>query len=157
MRKAELAGNSQISGIAWKNSILVSLGHMVAMFFSIASTGGSKPWYVGMTAAGFKNECFQAPKQNYYHKALLARQGVPYLHLIALVTPTQRFVRSPGNQVSAIEFLEKTLIARALDKNPELMNVRDTKFLKELVVEGFIKGGPGSPDRATLELKKILA
>src|SRR6478736_5021561 len=51
-----------------------------------------RAWYVGMASRQpFCDECFTPHKVNHYNYALRKRSGVPTLHFIAKLTPTERF------------------------------------------------------------------
>jgi hypothetical protein len=101
------------------------------------------PWYVGQTnGQNFANECFKHHKITHYNHALNEySKGVPYLYLIASMTPTGSF--STQNIVKTIGKLEEHLISLGLLRNPQLRNTSSTKFYKETEVPGIINKKAG--------------
>lgn len=108
-----------------------------------------KPWYVGKTSArgGFKVEVFQNHKADHY-ASLRKSRGSAQISFFALRTDTGR-LSSNYSANKTIEWVEKRLITYALDRNPDLLNSRDTAFLKSVYLPGLIgrqKQGPPSSD-----------
>jgi hypothetical protein len=62
----------------------------------------------------FCQECFSIHKINQYNYALQRVSGEPLLHLIAKLTPTERFASPAKGGHRDIEFLENMLIGMAL-------------------------------------------
>jgi hypothetical protein len=127
--------------------------------FSMRAGRGYRPWYVGKACGkgGFRGECFQAHKLQHYNSVVTkTRRGTPVLHLIARSTRSGKLsFRNAGQE---IEWLERMLIGLALRENPELLNRKDTKYLKDLVVPGILgrPGKPGSFNGATDTLRVSL-
>lgn len=125
--------------------------------FSVKSGMRPRPWYVGLAARqSFRRECFTAHKLRHYSDALAETQGVPYLTFLAKCTPGNSFAKPSKKRQRDIEELEKMLIANALTRNPDLLNVRDTKLLREMVVPGLLNTPRGKPTSATSSFKKLL-
>ena len=55
-----------------------------------------------------------------------------------------------------IDYLETLLIGMALDQNYDLMNVKKTKFMKEMVVPGVINSPQSRPTTPVTELRNAL-
>jgi hypothetical protein len=113
--------------------------------FCIKGSGAAnlKPWYVGKTTNSFAKECFQPHKLGAFNHALAGyERGAPYLIFLAQMTPSKRFFQ--GSSSNSIDFLENHLIAEALRANDELVNKRQTKFLREMIVPGLINSPPGA-------------
>lgn len=112
--------------------------------FSIRAGRGILPWYVGLAEKqSFKQECFTAHKINHYNNAIAKRKGTPLLTFIAKYTETDRFAKPSINGHPDIQFLEDALIYNCIRKNAALMNFANTKFLREMVVHGFLNNPPG--------------
>lgn len=127
--------------------------------FGIGSSGGSRiePWYVGKTNhQGFVSECFNAHQRNHYSRALNRyTRAKPYLYLIPQFTNNgSRLYR--GRSGPAIDFLETYLIGIALRANSDLLNKRDTKLYREVVLPGFLNSTQGNPGAAAVKLRQSL-
>lgn len=125
--------------------------------FGISTSGVERiiPWYVGKTTVSFRNECSQGDKIHKFNQALQSYERCnPYLFLIAKVTPSGQF--SAACAQGDIEFLEKHLIAVALNANPNLINIRGAKMYEKLYVPGVLNSKPGNPGNAAKSLKACL-
>jgi len=127
--------------------------------FAIRNAGNFKPWYVGKTERRtFRNECFEPTKINYFNEALANRKGAAILFLLARLTASKKkFSKPTGGSYHDVDFLESMLIGKALEKNPDLLNVRKTKLLRDMQVPGVINSPLGPPTLPERELKKALA
>ena len=125
--------------------------------FAIKAAKGALPWYVGIAEkTSFTKECFTAHKIVHYNNAIAARKGTPLLILIPKFTNKDRFSKCSSNGHKDIQFLENILIGIAFRRNPNLMNIKDTKILREMVVPGIINSRKGSPSKERSELQRIL-
>lgn len=121
--------------------------------FAVRAARGIKPYYVGVAESQtFADECFESHKVNIYNDVLAARNaGTPIFILIAKRTPQGRFsVPSPNGHEDA-KFLESLLIGAALEKNPDIMNIGRTRFLRGMIVPSFMNSQqrpPTLPERA---------
>jgi hypothetical protein len=127
--------------------------------FGLSKSGGSRvePWYVGKTnKQDFESECFKAHQLNHYSRALNRyERAKPHLYLIPQFTSNgERLYR--GKAGLAIEFLETYLIGLALGANSDLMNKRDTKLYREVVLPGFLNPTPGHPGKGATKLRESL-
>jgi hypothetical protein len=127
--------------------------------FGLSKSGGSRiePWYVGKTnKQGFESECFKAHQLNHYSRARSRyERAKPHLYLIPQFTNNgTRLYR--GHAGAAIDFLETYLIGIALRANSELLNKRDTKLFRELILPGFLNSSAGSPGEGAIRLRKSL-
>ena len=105
---------------------------------------GTRAWYIGKAEKQtFRMECFSAHKLNQYNKALQYVQSVPRLIFLVKITPAGYAAKHSKNGHKDIELLEKLLIGVALRKNPDILNVKDTKLLREMHVPGLINTGKG--------------
>jgi hypothetical protein len=94
--------------------------------FAIRASKGIKPWYVGLAAKQpFEKECFTASKINIYNDVLANGKGTPILFLVSKRTKSRKLVRpSKKSRHRATTYLETVMIGAALEKNPELMNIK---------------------------------
>jgi hypothetical protein len=78
------------------------------------------------------------------------------LYLIARKTPKDNFCSPSKSGYLDVEFLENMLIGLGIRRNPDLVNIKGTKLLRELNVPGIIntKQGQGRAD-AVQEVRRI--
>lgn len=116
------------------------------------------PVYVGKAERLlFKHECFSSSKRLLLDRQLdEAPNKRPILYLLPKITSQQKFCRPTRRQYPAIQFLENLLIGMAIERNPKLANIKQTKFLKELFVPGLINSGSGQQTRPVRELQDTL-
>lgn len=132
-------------------------GGIGCYIFAIRAGKGIRPWYVGLAEKqSFRKECFAAHKINHYNNACAGRKGTPVLFLVAKYTPKDRMVAPTGGEHRDIQYLETLLIANCLSRNSELLNVRDTKLLRQMVVPGLLNGPKGKPTESIAEFKYLL-
>jgi hypothetical protein len=114
--------------------------------FCTESHGRDRPWYVGKTLAkaGFKGEVFQDHKLEHFKEILSpseatvpVRRGNPSIVLFPLVTDSWKISRNRTSSKEFVDWLETTLIAMALAKNPTIANVSKTRHLKETIIRGL--------------------
>jgi len=116
--------------------------------FGLRNGDSIMPWYVGMTiaAGGFRREVLQSHKRQHYDHVISRKRGTPILFLMPLLTQERRFSRDRGTSKPLIEWVEKMLFGMALKRNPDCRNQRDTKYLRDVVVNGlFNSRPPGRP------------
>lgn len=105
--------------------------------FGIRSGGGIKPWYVGKSQKqSFFKEVFMPHKKSYYKDIIPREYGTSVIFLVAKLTKGNKFSK-PGESHHDIDFLETMLIIDALKKNRELLNLKKTKFAKDLIVTSY--------------------
>lgn len=125
--------------------------------FALRAGKGFTPYYVG-----------QACKRSIFREALnpanlvkyntLDSAGTPVLFLIPMKTPQDKF-RKPSQAaggLAALDFLERWLIAVAMDKNVDLLNNRETKFLRNIHVRGIFNSRKGEWTLASQDLRRTL-
>jgi len=123
-----------------------------------AGPNGAKPHYVGLTTRrSFKAECSASHVVNHFNQVISGRKLRPQLYLVAKLTPKGSFAKpSAGKGHPDIAFLETYMIGLALDRNSELRNIKQTRFLKDLRVEGFLNNGQGKPSPGARSLRTLL-
>lgn len=118
----------------------------------------NRPWYVGMASKqSFAQECFTDHKINLFNQALSQyKRATPYLYFLSRMTPAGNFSLPSKNGHKDIEFLETMLIGQGVSRNPELLNIKGTKLLRELNVPGIINSKKGqTSSHAVQELRGI--
>ena len=98
-----------------------------------------KPWYVGKTSGkgGFKTEIFQNQKVDHY-LSVVDKRGSAQMVFFPLLTESGKISRNASGKAKAIDWVEKRMISFALERNAELLNVKDTSFSKSVFVPGII-------------------
>ncbi|MBW2663384.1 MAG: hypothetical protein JRD93_15705 [Deltaproteobacteria bacterium] len=125
--------------------------------FSIRAGRGLLPWYVGLAEKQtFHKECFTIHKLINYNDALNGRKGTPVLTLIAKYTNTKRFAKPSKNGHTDIRFLENMLIGTCIRRNPNLLNIKKTKLLKEMIVPGLLNNTTGRDYSAVKEFRSLI-
>ena len=123
--------------------------------YAFCLTFGTKtlPWYIGQTigSKGFQAEVFTDHKMTHYRNILEDnRRHRASIFLFPLMTAKWSFSENrTGRSRRAIDWVEKTLIGLALDKNSSLANNRDTGMKKDVYVNGILGGQwPGPLNKA---------
>ncbi|WP_457953719.1 hypothetical protein [Achromobacter xylosoxidans] len=125
--------------------------------FSVRAGSGEKPWYVGMAEKqSFRKECFTSHKINHYNNAIAARRGTPLLTIIPKYTPGGWLSAPNGKGHRDVQKLEAMLISNCLRRNRGLLNLKDTKILREMMVPGLLNSPPGTPAREVAAFKALL-
>ncbi|MER8511686.1 hypothetical protein NKH47_01850 [Mesorhizobium sp. M1060] len=127
--------------------------------FGLRSGGGTLPWYVGKAERqSFRTECLSVDKVKKFNSVLASGiRGTPVLYLYARTTPgTWQFSRPSTTRHNDIRFVERSLIAFALDRNPDLVNKQETKMYRTLIVPGWLNTPPGALSTAASDLKTVM-
>ncbi len=112
---------------------------------------GSTPYYVGKTSRGFAKEALSDRNLVRYVNVMVQETaGTPVLFL--LVEPRKR----GRSNAKAIAEIEKHLISRAMDANPELMNQSSTKS-PAWGIRGLIRSGRGKRSTSAHALRLCLS
>lgn len=125
--------------------------------FGLLHGKSRKPWYVGKTSAkgGFKCEVFSKHKLNHYLD-LKGKRGQAFFVFMPLRTNSGSLSKNFSAGSSTIQWVEKRLITYALDRNPDILNTKDTRLHKEVFLPGLIgvqpKGNPSSQVKLAREL-----
>ena len=136
----------------WAQEELKDLaGKQGCYVFALQAGRGFMPWYVGKTAANFKQEVMQAHQLEHYNDVIYKdRKGTPVLF----------FVTRPGTlkkiPVKQIDELETFLIQTGRAKNPDLKNSHKTK-LPDWGIKGVTRGGRGNPSSEATKFKKMMS
>lgn len=128
--------------------------------FAVRASKGYTPWYVGQAnktrlvreALNFSN-CVK------YNNVLAEYSGTPMLFFLPQVTKSGKSYAKPTAKIAgrvAIDFWEKWLIATSLQKNSDLINEKNTAFLRNLHVTGIFNPSKGESNSNSKELGRAL-
>jgi hypothetical protein len=121
---------------------------------------GSTPFYVGQACKrSLIDEAMNASNLGKYNEILGTRKkGRPVLFLLPMKTPGGKFrKRSRGDgKIGSLDFLERWLIAAALERNSKLKNNKETSFLKKIHVTGIFNATQGGSTKPSRALNKAL-
>lgn len=79
-----------------------------------------------------------------------------FLFLISKVTGNGSFVKPSKNSNGPISALENMMIGMGIAKNRDLLNLKGTEMMRELVVHGVINANQGNPGVASSDLRKTI-
>lgn len=119
---------------------------------------GLTPWYVGQACkSSLAKESMNASNREKYNKVLDAK-GSPVMFFLPLRTPSGKFRKRPKGKTSVpvLDFLEKWLIAAALERNPKLKNNKQTSFLRKIHVTGILNARQGGATKDSRALRRAL-
>ena len=119
--------------------------------FAIRAGPGFTPHYVGQSCArSIADEALNPSNQMKCNIILAEGKGTP--------APGGRYRRQneSNSKLTEVIFLERWLIAKALAKNPDLINNKETRFLRELRVRGIFNAQVGEATKASSLLKQAL-
>jgi hypothetical protein len=104
-----------------------------------------------------KDETWSPHKLLVYSKALnLRERGTPVLYLIAKQTRIGRYAKPRKGGIGDIRALENLLIGSCLLRNSKLLNVKQVKHPKGIVVPGYMNEPPGARSASATGLAKLL-
>jgi hypothetical protein len=125
--------------------------------FSIKAGNGYTPYYVGQAAKqALLAEALSPHKLTIYNDVCAHTHGTPVLFFIPKITSTGKY-SATNSKLSSVTFLERWLIAKALEKNYNLYNTKETKFLRELHVTGIFNATKGEATSSSRALTKALS
>jgi hypothetical protein len=126
--------------------------------FALQNGNNIVPWYVGKTEKRtFQDESCGATQINYYNEVLVDHNGTPLMFLPPKLTGSgAKFAKPSPNGHRDIDFLETLLIGMALEKNKNLLNVKKTALLREMVVPGVINSPQARPKSEAEHLRNAL-
>ena len=123
--------------------------------FALRYGDHTTPIYVGKAERlVFRHECFSPAKKLLVDRQLDdAPNKRPILYLLPKVTNSGKLCKPTRREYPAIRFLENLLIGIAIERNPKLANIKQTKLLREMHVPGIINSGPGQQTHSVRELQ----
>ena len=126
--------------------------------YAVKARRGTLPWYVGITTKRtFHAEALGSHQLGHYQPTIAQKNGVtPQLFFLAKKTPQGQFAKPSARRHKDVEFLEKFMFGIALNRNPDLSNFKNTKFLKKMVVPGVMNSPQRPPRAPERDLKNVL-
>nr|WP_199045497.1 hypothetical protein [Dyella sp. ASV24] len=128
--------------------------------FAKRAGGGITPWYVGQACKRpMLKEALNPDNITKYNGVLDDDKGTPLLFVIPARTRGGKLRKRPASEkggLPSITFLEKWLIAAAIEKNPDLVNNKETRFLRDLHVVGIFNPKQGESTTASKDLRRAL-
>lgn len=139
----------------WEEGLSQSCGCYV---FAKRAGSGITPWYVGQACKSpMLSEALNPSNITKYNQVLDDDQGTPLLFIVPIRTPGGKLRRRPTNgKLPSLTFLERWLIAAAIEKNPDLINTKETLFLRNLHVVGIFNAKQGESTKDSKELGRTL-
>ena len=139
----------------WEDGLSESCGCYV---FGKRAGGGITPWYVGQACKRpMLKEALNSDNIAKYNRVIDDDKGTPLLFVIPARTPMGKLRKRPQNgDLSSLDFLERWLISVAIEKNVDLINNKETRFLRDLHVVGIFNPKKGEFTAASQELGKAL-
>ena len=123
--------------------------------FAHQAGGGFKPWYVGQSKGPFEREIFSHKNKGHYSEVYSdLGAATPVIFLVARLT-TGGDLSKRSLSPKEVGFIEQKLIGLALAKNPDLINVANTRHHKGLVIPG-VHNHSGSLSPAARNLRTAL-
>jgi hypothetical protein len=119
---------------------------------------GLMPWYVGQACKrGLVDEALNPSNREKYNKVLDSK-GSPVIFFLPLRTPRGKLRKRPQGKgrILALDFLEKWLIAAALERNVKLSNSKETHFLRNIHVTGIFNPKKGGATKDSQALSRTL-
>lgn len=116
-------------------------------------------WYVGMAGRqSFMRECLTVHKQALFNEALQkVPNAKPKLFLLPKISSGGVFRTPSAQNHPVIESVESVLIGMAIKRNPDLLNIRGTKLLRDVNVPGVINNRQGQATANSVKaLRKAL-
>jgi len=143
-----------------KDSVTGLNGAIGVYVFSVVPDSGQDgiPWYVGRT----DKQSFQMrlSQQDLHFRQVLenAKSGQLQVFFVALMAPSGKKFRKPTRTqgTSHNEWLESALIGSSLSRNRKLVNASKVKFLKTLVVPGYLNSPKGKLSKSAAKFQDML-
>ncbi len=138
----------------WESGLSDACGCYI---FAIRAGKGYTPYYVGQACKwSMLREALNPSNREKYNKACSESKGMPVIFFLPMRTPKGRYRKKGSSGLASIDFLERWLIAKAIDKNPDLINNKETRFLRNINVVGIFNAKRGEATSASQQLRKAL-
>jgi hypothetical protein len=140
----------------WDEGLSAACGCYV---FAIRAGRGYTPYYVGQASKrAIADEALNPSNREKYNIVLGHGRGGPVLFALPMLTPQGRYRkrRQVDGKLPEMNFLERWLITTAIQKNPEIVNNKETKFLRRIHVSGLLNSKRGESTTASRLLTKAL-
>lgn len=140
----------------WDEGLSTACGCYV---FAIRAGHGYTPYYVGQASKrAIADEALNPSNREKYNIVLGHGRGRPVLFALPMLTPQGRYRkrRQVDGRLPEMNFLERWLITTAIQKNSEIVNNKETKFLRKIHVSGLLNSKRGESTTASRLLSKAL-
>jgi hypothetical protein len=126
--------------------------------FSIKAGKGFTPYYVGQARSQtMVKEALNADNIGKYNGACSDSKGTPVIFFLPMVTPSGKYRKASKPRLPFLDFLERWLISEAINKNQDLINNKETKFLRSIHVPGLFNSKQGEASKSSRLLRKALS
>lgn len=123
-----------------------------AYIFAMRAAKGFRPWYVGQTKVGLKNEVFNGKNLNTYNKVIAnGGKGTPVLFFIVAQRDTKK--KLPARVVNE---LESELIQAGFFANDDLQNTAGKRRIPQWGIKGALRSPPGKPSSLEKAFKTLM-
>jgi hypothetical protein len=138
----------------------IGLSDAVGVYVYVIKSDASEeltPWYVGRTDKQSFKKRFRQQDLHFRQVLEKATEGHLQVFLFPFMAPGgKRFRKPTRTKISHNEWLESMLIGSALSRNKALVNASKVKFLRTLVVPGYLNTPKGKLAESAVALKRML-
>ena len=125
--------------------------------FAVRAGKGYTPYYVGRAEKNsILNEFLNPSNIGKYNDVLSYTKGTPVIFLLPMLTPQDKYRKLATGELKSLRFLERWLIAQCIEKNPNLVNNKETKFLRAIHVKGVLNATQGESNNGSKALAKAI-
>lgn len=125
--------------------------------FAIRAGKGYTPYYVGQACkSSILKESLNPANREKYNKVIAEYRGMPVLFFLPMKTPKGAYRKRPDGSLPTLDFMERWLIAEAIQKNGDLINNKETRFLRNIHIPGLFNARQGDNTAASRELRRAL-
>ncbi|WP_147262616.1 hypothetical protein [Roseiarcus fermentans] len=125
--------------------------------FAVRAGRGFTPYYVGRAEKrSILNESLNPSNIIKYNNVISNIKGTPTMFVLPMLTPQGRYRKLATGELGSLRFLEKWLIAQCIEKNPDLVNNKETKFLRSIHVTGIFNATQGEAHAGSTALRKAI-
>ena len=125
--------------------------------FAVRAGKGYTPHYVGRAEkSSVLNEALNPSNIGKYNDVLSYSKGTPVMFVLPMLTPQGKYLKLATGELKSLRFLERWLIAECIKKNPDLVNNKETKFLRSIHVTGILNATQGEADNGSRALSKAI-
>jgi hypothetical protein len=140
----------------WESGLSDACGCYV---FAIRAGKGYTPYYIGQASKRtIADEALNPSNREKYNEVLGYGRGRPMLFVLPMRTPKGKFRKrsQADGKLPAMNFLERWLITTAIQKNPNIVNNKETRFLRGIHVVGLLNATRGESTTASQLLNRAL-
>ena len=125
--------------------------------FAVRAGKGYTPYYVGRAEKrSILNEFLNPSNTGKYNDVLSYTTGTPVMFVLPMLTPQGKYRKLATGELGSLRFLERWLIAQCIEKNPDLVNNKETKFLRSIHVTGIFNATEGEAHNGSRALAKAI-